>query len=146
MALQRRSPLVATSLSCSFLFLLLFSVVGPATAGKTGQPTVFWGRNRETCDTGLYTTVIISFLSVFGHGKYILDISGHDASAVGADVKHCRSMHILPHAGHHINADSLLRWLGLGLRASLESGYCDGDLHETCGAEEGSQGGEQKRG
>ncbi|KAG8090339.1 hypothetical protein GUJ93_ZPchr0011g27839 [Zizania palustris] len=58
--------------------------------------TVFWGRNkeegslREACDTGVYTTVIISFFSVFGHGKYWPDLSGHDVAAVGADIKHCQ--------------------------------------------------------
>ncbi|TVT97785.1 hypothetical protein EJB05_56969, partial [Eragrostis curvula] len=78
------------------LVLLLCIVASPAAAGKTGQLTVFWGRNkdegslREACDSGLYTTVIISFLSTFGHGKYNLDISGHDASAVGVDVTHCQ--------------------------------------------------------
>ena len=44
---------------------------------------VFWGRNkaegslRKTCDRGCYTTVIISFFSVFGHGKYWTDLCGH---------------------------------------------------------------------
>uniref|UniRef100_M8CBV5 Uncharacterized protein n=1 Tax=Aegilops tauschii TaxID=37682 RepID=M8CBV5_AEGTA len=67
-------------------------------AGKTGQVTVFWGRNkaegslREACDSGMYTMVTISFLDVFGaNGKYHLDLSGHDLSAVGADIKHCQS-------------------------------------------------------
>ncbi|TVU23420.1 hypothetical protein EJB05_25784, partial [Eragrostis curvula] len=90
---RRSSPLhiLVPILAMSFCIF-----AGPAAAGKTGQLTVFWGRNkdegslREACDTGLYTTVIISFLSAFGHGKYNLDISGHDASAVGADVKHCQ--------------------------------------------------------
>ncbi|VAI42705.1 unnamed protein product [Triticum turgidum subsp. durum] len=67
-------------------------------AGKTGQVTVFWGRNkaegslREACDSGMYTMVTMSFLDVFGaKGKYHLDLSGHDLSAVGADIKHCQS-------------------------------------------------------
>ncbi|KAM3295795.1 hypothetical protein ACQJBY_038224 [Aegilops geniculata] len=66
-------------------------------AGKTGQVTVFWGRNkaegslREACDSGMYTMVTMSFLDVFGaNGKYHLDLSGHDLSAVGADIKHCQ--------------------------------------------------------
>ncbi|KAK3120738.1 hypothetical protein QOZ80_9AG0693070 [Eleusine coracana subsp. coracana] len=83
------------------VLLLLGIVLGPAAAGKTGQLTVFWGRNkaegslREACDTGIYTTVIISFFSVFGHGKYWTDLSGHDAYGVGADIKHCQSKQIL---------------------------------------------------
>jgi hypothetical protein len=57
---------------------------------------VFWGRNkaegslRKTCDRGYYTTIIISF-SVFGHGKYWTDLSGHQLHGVGADIKHCQS-------------------------------------------------------
>jgi chitinase len=75
---------------------------GPATAKQTNKVTVFWGRNkdegslREACDTGLYTTVIISFYSVFGHGRYWDgDMSGHQLSGVGADIKHCQSRGIL---------------------------------------------------
>ncbi|KAF7000253.1 hypothetical protein CFC21_016189 [Triticum aestivum] len=86
--------------------LALLSVVAVAlslaapglAAGKTGQVTVFWGRNkaegslREACDSGMYTMVTMSFLDVFGaNGKYHLDLSGHDLSAVGADIKHCQS-------------------------------------------------------
>ncbi|XP_066167909.1 xylanase inhibitor protein 1 [Oryza sativa Japonica Group] len=72
-------------------------LAGPATAvGKTGQVTVFWGRNkdegtlREACDSGLYTMVIMSFLNVYGHGKYNLDLSGHPIAGIGDDIKHCQ--------------------------------------------------------
>ncbi|XP_052136808.1 xylanase inhibitor protein 2-like [Oryza glaberrima] len=79
---------------------ILLLAAGHATAVNTGETVVFWGRNkdegslREACDTGLYTSVIISFLAVFGHGRYSLDLSGHDVSAVGADIKHCQSKYI----------------------------------------------------
>uniref|UniRef100_A0A0D3HQ70 GH18 domain-containing protein n=1 Tax=Oryza barthii TaxID=65489 RepID=A0A0D3HQ70_9ORYZ len=82
------------SLYCSLLVLLIIN--GAAAAGKTGELTVIWGRNkdegslRSTCDTGLYTTVVISFLSVFGHGRYRTDLSGHPLAGVGADIKHCQ--------------------------------------------------------
>ncbi|RCV38364.1 hypothetical protein SETIT_8G136200v2 [Setaria italica] len=96
MTLQLRSPLLAqTTLSSCVLFFLLISSPGPVTAA--GELTVVWGRNRaegslrEACDTGLYATVILSFLRVAGHGKYLTDLSGHDVSTVGADVKHCQS-------------------------------------------------------
>jgi len=74
---------------------------GPALAKQTNQVTVFWGQNKdegslqEACDTRLYTTVIISFYSVFGHGRYWGDLSGHQLRAVGADIKHCQSKGIL---------------------------------------------------
>ncbi|XP_066335319.1 xylanase inhibitor protein 1-like [Miscanthus floridulus] len=75
---------------------------GPALAKQTNQVTVFWGQNKdegslqEACDTRLYTTVIISFYSVFGQGRYWRgDLSGHQLSGVGADIKHCQSRGIL---------------------------------------------------
>ncbi|CAN6381060.1 unnamed protein product [Urochloa humidicola] len=77
------------------------SLASAATAKPTGQVMVFWGRNanegtlREACDTGLYTTVIISFYSVFGHGRYWGDLSGHRLNIIGADIKHCQSKNIL---------------------------------------------------
>ncbi|KAL6647597.1 hypothetical protein ACP70R_015034 [Stipagrostis hirtigluma subsp. patula] len=98
---------LASGRAASLLALVsLVSVVGflagPAAAtGKTGQVTVFWGRNkaegtlREACDTGRYTIVIISFLNVFGHGKYSLDLSGHPIAGIGDDIKHCQSKGIL---------------------------------------------------
>ncbi|TVU24485.1 hypothetical protein EJB05_26927, partial [Eragrostis curvula] len=71
---------------------------GLAAYQVAGGVTVYWGRNRdegtlrEACDTGLYTTVIISFLSVFGHGKYALDLSGHDIAGVGDDINYCKML------------------------------------------------------
>nr|AET86622.2 class III endochitinase [Dactylis glomerata] len=95
---------LAHSRSASLLFLLAVTtfLAGPAAAtGKTGQVAVFWGRNknegslREACDSGTYTIAIISFLDGFGHGNHHLDLSGHDISRVGADIKHCQSKSIL---------------------------------------------------
>jgi len=97
MAFRRRSGVL--SLIC--LAVVLSFLAGPAMAKKTGQLTVFWGRNknegslREACDTDLYTTVIISFYSVFGHGRYWGDLSGHPLNGVGDDIKHCQSKKIL---------------------------------------------------
>ncbi|KAM3299445.1 hypothetical protein ACQJBY_040770 [Aegilops geniculata] len=98
MALTRRRP-------ASLLLLLLAAALlagRPAAAtGKTGNVVVFWGRNkgegslREACDTSTYTIAVISFLDVFGRGKYHLDLSGHDVSAVGADIKYCHSKKFL---------------------------------------------------
>uniref|UniRef100_A0A0D9VUH0 GH18 domain-containing protein n=1 Tax=Leersia perrieri TaxID=77586 RepID=A0A0D9VUH0_9ORYZ len=88
---RRASLLLAIVLSCVISFTIL---AAPAAGGKTGELAVFWGRNadegslREACDTGIYNTVIISFLAVFGHGNYGLDISGHRPLA--ADIKHCQ--------------------------------------------------------
>lgn len=101
MALSRRRSVCILFLLAALLFAVTFLAVPAAATGKTGQVAVFWGRNkdegslREACDTGRYTIAIISFLDVFGHGNYHLDLSGHDVSAVGADIKHCQSKSIL---------------------------------------------------
>ncbi|CAL4980121.1 unnamed protein product [Urochloa decumbens] len=84
------------------LAALLFShlVAGLAATGP-GDIAVYWGRHkdegtlREACDTGAYTTVIISFLSAFGHGTYTLDLSGHPVAGVGDDIKYCQSKGVL---------------------------------------------------
>ena len=93
MAFQRhRSWLLLLALAC-----LLYLAATADEAKRTGELTVFWGRNkdegtlREACDTGLYNTVVISFLNVFGPGKYWTDLSGHPLHGIGADIKHCQS-------------------------------------------------------
>uniref|UniRef100_A0A0E0G402 GH18 domain-containing protein n=1 Tax=Oryza nivara TaxID=4536 RepID=A0A0E0G402_ORYNI len=65
---------------------LLLATPPPATADDPGL-VVYWGRHKEegslrkACDTGHYTTVIITFYNVFGYGRYSLDISGHPLAA-----------------------------------------------------------------
>ncbi|XP_006663119.2 xylanase inhibitor protein 2 [Oryza brachyantha] len=90
--------LVMQALLLPLAWLLLLAAPAPATADDPGL-AVYWGRHkeegslREACDTGRYTTVIITFYNVFGYhrGSYGLDISGHPVAAVGADIKHCQS-------------------------------------------------------
>ncbi|CAO2144649.1 unnamed protein product [Urochloa humidicola] len=82
-------------------FLLSHLAAGGLAATGPGDIAVYWGRHkdegtlREACDTGAYTTVLISFLSAFGHGTYTLDLSGHPVAGVGDDIKHCQSKGIL---------------------------------------------------
>uniref|UniRef100_A0ACD6A786 Uncharacterized protein n=1 Tax=Avena sativa TaxID=4498 RepID=A0ACD6A786_AVESA len=78
-----------------------FLVCPAAAAEKTGQMTVFWGRHADegtlgdACNFhGIYTTVNMCFLNVYGHGKYSLDLSGHPLAGVGDDIKHCQSLGI----------------------------------------------------
>ena len=82
--------------------VLLSSSVGTAVAaGKTGRITVYWGQTasegslRKACESNLYSTVILSFLTRFGGGRYKLDLTGHSWSAVGPDVKYCQSKNII---------------------------------------------------
>uniref|UniRef100_UPI00402B05CC Xylanase inhibitor protein XIP n=1 Tax=Oryza sativa subsp. japonica TaxID=39947 RepID=UPI00402B05CC len=99
-----------------------------ATSQNTGDTVIIWGRNkdegslREACDAGRYTTVIISFLSAFGYipGTYKLDISGHQVSAVGPDIKYCQSKGKL----------ILLAIGGQGGEYSLPSSQAAVDLHD----------------
>ncbi|OEL32018.1 Shikimate O-hydroxycinnamoyltransferase [Dichanthelium oligosanthes] len=95
MAFWRRPP--------SFLLLgaLLLSQLAAGLAGTgPGNMAVYWGRHkdegtlREACDAG-YNTVLISFLTAFGHGTYTLDLSGHPLAGVGDDIKHCQSKGVL---------------------------------------------------
>ncbi|TVU23427.1 hypothetical protein EJB05_25792, partial [Eragrostis curvula] len=91
-----RAPTMLVVLLAAVMIGLLSSPASAALENKTEQVTVFWGRNKnegplqEACDTGRYTTVIISFLDVYGvDGKYHLDLSGHPPCRVGDDIKHC---------------------------------------------------------
>uniref|UniRef100_A0A0D9WEC4 GH18 domain-containing protein n=1 Tax=Leersia perrieri TaxID=77586 RepID=A0A0D9WEC4_9ORYZ len=105
----------------SLAVLLLFSA-----CLATGDTVVFWGRNkyegslREACDNSHYTTVVISFLSAFGHGTYKLDISGHPVSAVGEDIKYCQSK----------GKSVLLAIGGQGGEYSLPSSKAATELHD----------------
>ncbi|KAG0529476.1 hypothetical protein BDA96_05G101500 [Sorghum bicolor] len=100
---SRRCPRHVALLAALAFVSCLAAAGPPVRAKQTNKVTVFWGRNkdegslREACDTGLYTTVIIAFYSVFGHGRYWRgdDLSGHSLRGVGADIKHCQSRGIL---------------------------------------------------
>ncbi|CAN6181495.1 unnamed protein product [Urochloa humidicola] len=122
MALASRRRL-ATSLVAVTAVVFFLLADHPAT-GKTGQVTVFWGRNkaegslREACDTGTYTFIVISFLNVFGHGKATLDLSGHPIGPIGADIKYCQSKSIM----------LFLSIGGLGTQYSLPSAQSATDL------------------
>ncbi|GJM95988.1 hypothetical protein PR202_ga12789 [Eleusine coracana subsp. coracana] len=100
MALSSRRILVIFS-AVMICFLATPASADDYLVNKTGQLTVFWGRHkeegslREACDSGMYTMVIMSFLDVYGHGKYSLDLSGHPLGPIGGDIKHCQHMGVL---------------------------------------------------
>ncbi|EAZ07647.1 xylanase inhibitor protein 2-like [Oryza sativa Japonica Group] len=94
-------PLPFALAAALLLTIISGHLAAPATAdGYVGGLAIYWGRHadadegtlRQACDTGRYTTVIITFYNVFGYhpGNYNLDISGHDVTAVGADIIHCQ--------------------------------------------------------
>ncbi|XP_048560964.1 hevamine-A-like [Triticum urartu] len=89
-------------LTLAIVCCILLSSLGTAAAtGKTGRITVYWGQTssegslRKACESKLYSTVILSFLTNFGRGKYKLDLAGHPWKDVGHDVKYCQSKKIL---------------------------------------------------
>ena len=92
---------LAMAAAACCLVLLSSSVGTAAAAGRTGRITVYWGQTasegslRKACESNLYSTVILSFLTRFGGGRYKLDLTGHSWSAVGPDVKYCQSKNIL---------------------------------------------------
>ncbi|XP_006658497.1 acidic endochitinase-like [Oryza brachyantha] len=91
---------LAAAVSCAVVASLSCGGAA-AAAGRTGRITVYWGQTssegglREACASGLYSTVIISFLTDFGGGHYKLNLAGHAWSAVGPDVKYCQSRNVL---------------------------------------------------
>ncbi|CAN6171152.1 unnamed protein product [Urochloa humidicola] len=124
MALASRRRLATSLVALAAIFFFLLAGHPAAATGKTGQVTVFWGRNkaegslREACDTGTYTFIVISFLNVFGHGKATLDLSGHPIGPIGADIKYCQSKSIM----------LFLSIGGLGTQYSLPSAQSATDL------------------
>lgn len=89
---KRLSNGMASRLGMAVLCCVLLSSLGAAAgagAGKTGRIAVYWGQTasegtlREACKSNLYSTVILSFLTNFGGGKYKLNLAGHSWSAVG---------------------------------------------------------------
>ncbi|CAL4983602.1 unnamed protein product [Urochloa decumbens] len=111
---------------CLLAALLLSQLTAGLAAAGPGDIAVYWGRNkdegtlREACDTGAYTTVLVAFLSAFGHGTYKLDLSGHPVAGVGDDIKHCQSKGVLV----------LLSIGGQGGEYSLPSSQAASDLAE----------------
>jgi len=93
---------LAMAAAACCLVLLSLSVGTAVAAGRTGRITVYWGQTasegslRKACESNLYSTVILSFLTRFGGGRYKLDLTGHSWSAVGPDVKYCQSKNSMP--------------------------------------------------
>jgi len=93
---------MGSRLALAIVCCVLLSSMGTAAAtGRTGRITVYWGQTssegplRKACESKLYSTVILSFLTNFGSGKYELNLAGHPWGEVGPDVKYCQSKKIL---------------------------------------------------
>lgn len=90
-------------LSLAFVIQLM-TMSGLSAAGDL---VTYWGQNgnegtlAQACQTGLYNTVILSFLSIFGEGQQPqLNLAGHcdatsgSCTSLSADINTCQSMGI----------------------------------------------------
>ncbi|XP_074578168.1 acidic endochitinase-like [Curcuma longa] len=86
--------------------LLLVALLLPALAAlsNAGNIAVYWGQNgnegslADTCNTGLYSYVMVSFLITFGNGQTpVLNLAGHcdppsgTCTGLSAEIRQCQS-------------------------------------------------------
>uniref|UniRef100_A0A7N0RA38 GH18 domain-containing protein n=1 Tax=Kalanchoe fedtschenkoi TaxID=63787 RepID=A0A7N0RA38_KALFE len=91
--------------TCSVGFTSILVISGWLMGVSTGAVSigVYWGQNsnegslKEACDSGLYSTVIIAYLTNFGGGRNpYLNISSHcdftsgDCTDVANDIRYCQ--------------------------------------------------------
>ncbi|KAJ0031671.1 hypothetical protein Pint_13906 [Pistacia integerrima] len=89
----------AISLTFFSLVLLLLAI-----GSKAGGIAIYWGQNgnegalKETCATGNYEYVILSFLATFGNGQTpMINLAGHcdpysnGCTGLSSDIKSCQA-------------------------------------------------------
>lgn len=89
----------------SIILLLTFCTLSGLTFG--GSLVTYWGQNgnegslAKACQSGLYNTLILSFLSVFGQGQQPqLNLAGHcdppsgTCTGLSSDISTCQSLSI----------------------------------------------------
>ncbi|XP_028756159.1 G-type lectin S-receptor-like serine/threonine-protein kinase CES101 [Neltuma alba] len=88
----------------SFTSLLPLLLLIQICSSKSDGIAVYWGQNadegnlRETCAVGIYSFVLIGFLTVFGNGKTPqLNLAGHcdpssssGCTSIGTEIKYCQ--------------------------------------------------------
>ncbi|XP_028756157.1 G-type lectin S-receptor-like serine/threonine-protein kinase CES101 isoform X2 [Neltuma alba] len=88
----------------SFLSLLPLLLLIQICSFKSDDIAIYWGENvdegnlRETCAVGIYSFVLIGFLTVFGNGKTPqLNVAGHcdpssssGCTSIGTEIKYCQ--------------------------------------------------------
>ncbi|XP_042415154.1 acidic endochitinase-like [Zingiber officinale] len=93
--------------SPSHLLLIVFLLPALAAFSNAGNIAVYWGQNgnegslADTCNTGLYSYVMISFLTTFGNDQTpVLNLAGHCDPPSGtctdltAHIRQCQSQGI----------------------------------------------------
>ncbi|KAK4849545.1 hypothetical protein QYF36_026010 [Acer negundo] len=90
-----------SAISLSFVCLVLLAL---AVGSNAGGIAIYWGQNgnegtlSETCGTGNYEYVILSFLSSFGNGQTpMINLAGHcdpysnGCTGLSSDIKSCQA-------------------------------------------------------
>ncbi|KAJ0986232.1 hypothetical protein J5N97_004588 [Dioscorea zingiberensis] len=98
---------MASQLQTLTLLLTTLIVAALTITSNAGGIAVYWGQNgnegslADTCSSGNYQYVIISFLTTFGNGQTpALNLAGHcnpnngGCVSVGAEIKSCQSQNI----------------------------------------------------
>ncbi|XP_042415494.1 acidic endochitinase-like [Zingiber officinale] len=93
--------------SPSHLLLIVFLLPALAAFSNAGNIAIYWGQNgnegslADTCNTGLYSYVMISFLTTFGNGQTpVLNLAGHcdppSGTCIGLSdaIRQCQSQGI----------------------------------------------------
>ncbi|KAG6491194.1 acidic endochitinase-like [Zingiber officinale] len=93
--------------STSHLLLIAFLLSALVAFSNAGNIAVYWGQNgnegslADTCNTGLYSYVMISFLTTFGNGQTpVLNLAGHceplsgTCTGLSDDIRQCQSQGI----------------------------------------------------
>ncbi|XP_008776738.1 acidic endochitinase-like [Phoenix dactylifera] len=88
----------------SKLFFSLLALLALVAGSHAGSIAVYWGQNgnegtlASTCNTGLYSYVIIAFLTTFGKGQTpVLNLAGHcnpsagTCKSISSDIQSCQS-------------------------------------------------------
>nr|XP_009415163.2 PREDICTED: acidic endochitinase-like [Musa acuminata subsp. malaccensis] len=102
---HRQSTMASRNLSSLLLVVLL--VFAFSAGSHAGSIAVYWGQNgnegglADTCNTGIYSYVMLAFLTTFGNGQTpVLNLAGHcdppsgTCTSLSSDIRACQSQGI----------------------------------------------------
>ncbi|WOL01504.1 acidic endochitinase SE2-like [Canna indica] len=95
------------SINLATFFLIALFISALVARSSAGSIAVYWGQNgnegslADTCNSGIYSFVMISFLTTFGNGQTpVLNLAGHcdppsgTCTGLSADIRTCQSLGI----------------------------------------------------
>ncbi|THU70736.1 hypothetical protein C4D60_Mb08t28100 [Musa balbisiana] len=102
---HKQSTMASRNLSSLLLHVLL--VFASYAGSHAGSIAVYWGQNgnegglADTCNTGIYSYVMLAFLTTFGNGQTpVLNLAGHcdppsgTCTGLSSDIRACQSQGI----------------------------------------------------